>query len=116
MLASFRPRTHFPNPSRVSPPWSTLPPAAANQPAAPPWFRQLNGYHWLVLIVATMAWAFDCLSQQIFNLTRKPAMDELSPAHASDFGALSTSALLVGWATGGIIFGILGDRIGRRRR
>ena len=53
-------------------------------PAAPPanetakaWYRQLNGYEWLVLIVATMAWAFDCLSQQLFNLTRKPAMDDL---------------------------------------
>ena len=28
---------------------------------------------------------------------------------------LSTTALLVGWATGGIIFGILGDRIGRAK-
>ena len=89
----------------------------ANEPASRPWFRQLNGYHWLVLIVATMAWAFDCLSQQIFNLTRKPAMDALtdSPAKADFFGPLSTTALLVGWATGGIIFGILGDRIGRAK-
>ena len=64
-----------------------------------------------------MAWAFDCLSQQIFNLTRKPAMDALtdSPAKADFFGPLSTTALLVGWATGGIIFGILGDRIGRAK-
>ena len=91
-------------------------------PAAPPanetakaWYRQLNGYEWLVLIVATMAWAFDCLSQQLFNLTRKPAMDDLAPAHAGTFSPLSTSALLIGWATGGIIFGILGDRIGRAK-
>ena len=55
-------------------------PAASptNETTAQPWFRQLNSYHWLVLIVATMAWAFDCLSQQIFNLTRKPAMDALT--------------------------------------
>jgi MFS family permease len=81
------------------------------------WFRQLNGYHWLVLVVCTMAWAFDCLSQQIFNLTRKPAMDALtgSQAMADFFGPLSTTALLVGWATGGIIFGVLGDRIGRAK-
>jgi MFS family permease len=85
--------------------------------ACPPWYRQLNGYHWLVLTVATMSWAFDCLSQQIFNLTRKPAMDNLAetPARADFFGPLSTTALLVGWATGGIIFGILGDRIGRAK-
>jgi len=94
-------------------------PAASptNESTAQPWFRQLNGYHWLVLTVSTMAWAFDCLSQQIFNLTRKPAMDALTdaPAKADFFGPLSTTALLVGWATGGIIFGILGDRIGRAK-
>ena len=90
---------------------------SSNDPTARPWYRQLNGYHWLVLTVATMAWAFDCLNQQIFNLTRKPAMDDLtnSPIRADFFSPLSTTALLVGWATGGIIFGILGDRIGRAK-
>src|SRR3974390_3240151 len=90
---------------------------AANETTSRPWFRQLNGYHWLVLTVATMAWAFDCLSQQIFNLTRKPAMDALADSpKMAEFGApLSTTALLVGWATGGIVFGILGDRIGRAK-
>ena len=45
-------------------------------------------------------------------------MDALadSPAQADFCGPLSTTALLVGWATGGIIFGILGDRIGRAKR
>lgn len=57
-------------------------------PPAAPWYRLLNGYHWLVLSVATAAWAFDCLSQQIFNLTRKPAMDALT-----DSAARPTSAL-----------------------
>ena len=85
--------------------------------AARPWYKTLNSYHWLVLIVSTMAWAFDCLSQQIFNLTRKPAMDSLtdSVVSAEVFAPLSTTALLVGWATGGIVFGILGDRIGRAK-
>jgi MFS family permease len=99
--------------SQSAPP-SALP-SAPDQSRA--WYRQLNGYHWLVLVVSTMAWAFDCLSQQIFNLTRKPAMDVLtdSPGKADLFGPLSTSALLVGWATGGIIFGIMGDRMGRAK-
>jgi MFS family permease len=82
------------------------------------WYRQLNGYHWLVLVVCTLAWLFDCLNQQIFNLARKPAMEDLLAVSPGDpavafYGGLGTSALLVGWATGGIIFGILGDRIGR---
>ena len=95
-------------------PAAAAPPTNENTKA---WYRQLNGYHWLVLVVATMAWSFDCLNQQIFNLTRKPAMDALAatPADADYFSPLSTTALLIGWATGGIIFGILGDRIGRAK-
>ena len=84
---------------------------------AQPWYRQLNGYHWLVLIVATMAWSFDCLNQQIFNLARTPAMADLLGVSPDDpqvtyYGNLGTSMLLIGWATGGIIFGMMGDRIG----
>ena len=68
--------------------------------------------------MCTLAWVFDCLNQQIFNLTRKPAMADLLATSPGDpavalYGSLSTSALLIGWATGGIVFGILGDRIGR---
>ena len=91
--------------------------SASDAESSRAWYRRLNGYHWLVLVVSTMAWAFDCLSQQIFNLTRKPAMEDLTTSQASAdfFGPMSTTALLVGWATGGIIFGILGDRIGRAK-
>ena len=32
-----------------------------------PWYRQLNRYHWFVLIVCTLGWMFDCLDQQLFN-------------------------------------------------
>lgn len=83
-----------------------------------PWHRELNGYHWFVLVVCTLGWLFDCLDQQLFNLARKPAVAELiglPPTHPDvDFyGSLATSLLLIGWATGGIIFGIMGDKIGR---
>lgn len=82
-----------------------------------PWYRELNRYHWFVLVVCTLGWLFDCLDQQLFNMARRPAMLELAPAGGSvdTYGAWATSMLLVGWATGGIIFGILGDRIGRAR-
>jgi MFS family permease len=98
-------------------PLAGTPPAAGNLPA---WYRQLNGYHWLVLVVGTLAWAFDCLNQQIFNLSRKPAMEDLMGVSPGDpgatyYGSLGTSALLIGWATGGIIFGIMGDRLGRAK-
>lgn len=83
-----------------------------------PWYRELNGYHWFVLAVCTLGWLFDCLDQQLFNLARLPAVAELLGVSVKDpavgkYAGLSTSLLLIGWASGGIIFGIMGDRIGR---
>jgi MFS family permease len=87
-----------------------------------PWYRELNRYHWFVLIVAALGWLFDTMDQQLFNLARAPAMVELlapSPGVAPDpkvvgqYSGIATAIFLVGWATGGLGFGVLGDRIGR---
>src|SRR3970282_1841230 len=82
--------------------------------------RELSGYHWFVLIVAALGWLFDTMDQQLFNLARTPAVTELLGPSASKtqidaHGAYVTSLFIVGWATGGLFFGILGDRIGRAR-
>src|SRR6266699_3432314 len=87
---------------------------------ASPWWREMNRYHWFVLVVAALGWLFDCLDQQLFNLARNPAITELLGPTASKtqndaYGAYSTSIFIIGWATGGLFFGILGDRIGRAR-
>ncbi|HTU26409.1 MAG TPA: MFS transporter, partial [Pirellulales bacterium] len=88
------------------------------------WYHELTSYHWFVLAVAALGWLFDCLDQHLFNLARRPAMIELlapSPgtapsAEAVDFyGPLATSIFLIGWGTGGLAFGVLGDRIGRAK-
>lgn len=85
-----------------------------------PWYRQLTGYHWFVLSVCTAGWLFDCLDQQLFLLARQPAVAELSrsaetDAAVAEWGGYATSIMLIGWAAGGIIFGIMGDKIGRAR-
>ena len=43
------------------------------------WWTQLNGYHWFVMIVASLAWFFDCLDQRLFSLARIPALTSLMP-------------------------------------
>jgi MFS family permease len=82
-----------------------------------PWWRELNSYHWFVLAVAALGWMFDCLDQQIFNIARGPAMKDLvaDPTKVAAYGGYATSIFLIGWASGGLIFGVLGDRIGRAR-
>ena len=84
------------------------------------WYRELNGYHWFVLSVASMGWMFDTMAQQLFNLARKPAIRELLGGGASNAAvdkqaAWATAIFMVGWAIGGVLFGVLGDRIGRAK-
>jgi MFS family permease len=89
-----------------------------------PWWRLLNRYHWFVLFVAALGWMFDTMDQQLFNIARRPAIRKLlepapgvepdKPTIAS-YSGYATSVFLIGWGTGGILFGILGDLVGRAR-
>src|SRR6266581_8590705 len=58
------------------------------------------------------------MDQRIFALSREPAIRELMGAGAADsaikdWGAWATGTMMIGWATGGIIFGTMSDRLGR---
>jgi MFS family permease len=79
-----------------------------------PWWKLLNKHHWFVLTIATLAWVFDCLDQQLFILAREGAMKALD-RDPKEYGPYATSIFMVGWATGGLIFGALGDRFGRAK-
>ncbi len=87
---------------------------------AGPWYKELNGYHWWVLIVASLGWLFDTMDQRIFVLARGPAMNSLLPAGtpAADvtwYSGVATAVFMAGWALGGFYFGIMGDRWGRAK-
>jgi MFS family permease len=82
-----------------------------------PWWETLTPQHWLVFIVASLAWFFDCLDSQFFNLARDAATDDLlgDKSLATIYAPYTTSVFLLGWAAGGLFFGALGDRLGRAR-
>src|SRR5216683_4051295 len=85
-----------------------------------PWYKALHGYHWWVLIVASLGWMFDTMDQRIFVLARGPAMNALMPAgtpaaEVTFYSTIATSVFMVGWASGGLFFGIMGDRWGRAK-
>jgi MFS family permease len=85
-----------------------------------PWWKELNRHHWFVFAMASLAWLFDCLDQQLFIIARNPAIAALlPPGTPSDvlkqWGGYSTAIFVTGWATGGLIFGAVGDRIGRAK-
>jgi MFS family permease len=97
-------------------------PGPSDAPDTRPWYRGLTRYHWLVLIVAGLGWLFDTMDQQLFNLARKPAVEQLlgvSPGDpatvgkVAEYSGYATMIFMIGWAIGGLGFGILGDKIGR---
>ena len=92
------------------------------RPARRRWWKELTRYQWFVFIVASLGWLFDTMDQQLFNLARQPAMAELigstpgdptAAGRVAEAAGMATTVFIVGWAIGGLIFGILGDRIGR---
>ncbi len=85
--------------------------------ASTAWWKNLTRYHWFVFVMAALAWLFDCLDQQIFILFRVDALKTLLPpgVDAKTYGGYATSIFIAGWATGGLIFGSVGDRIGRAK-
>jgi predicted MFS family arabinose efflux permease len=76
-------------------------------------------YHWLVVIIASCGWLFDCMDQRLFVLARESALQELlrdDPSRlpaARTYSGYATTSMILGWATGGIIFGMMSDKLGR---
>lgn len=85
---------------------------------------RLNRYQWLVLLAAWLGWGFDVFDALLFNYVAPNCVPVLlglqigSPEAKSAtlyWTGILTAMLLVGWAIGGVLFGLLCDRIGRVR-
>src|SRR3954468_16187373 len=78
---------------------------------------------WLALTAALLGWLFDGFEMGLFPLVGRTALGDLIPrldaaAHEQAvvfWNSLVTAAFLIGAATGGVLFGWLGDRLGRVR-
>jgi MFS family permease len=77
-----------------------------------------------VLFVAWLGWVFDSMDSTIYTLVLHPALNELlrSPGGGAVsqeaigwYGGLILSIFLIGWALGGVVFGLVADRFGRTR-
>ncbi len=88
------------------------------------WYAGVTSYQWLVLFVAWLGWVFDAMDATIYAIVLHPALHDLldsssgTAASAEDigwYGGIIFSIFLIGWAIGGIAFGILADRFGRTR-
>src|SRR5262245_26799516 len=74
---------------------------------------------WMALAAALLGWMFDGAEMGIFSMIGRQAVRDL--LHTTDesvvglWFSIITAGFLVGAATGGVLFGWLGDRIGRVR-
>jgi len=83
-----------------------------------PWYQGITGYQWLVLTIASLGWIFDVFEGQIFVASMNEAMPGLLGAVAGDeavlkWNALAFASFLLGGAFGGVLFGVISDKIGR---
>jgi MFS family permease len=83
------------------------------------WYDGVSRYQWLVLAIASAGWAFDTFEGQIFNLTRNQLLADILNVSSSDpaikqYGDRFLGIFLVGGTVGGLLFGSLADRFGRR--
>jgi len=84
------------------------------------WYEGVTPYMWLVLLIASLGWIFDIFEGQIFVASMKEAMPSLLPKGTLEgtvdfYNNIALSAFLVGGALGGVLFGMLSDKIGRTR-
>ncbi|MDF2824594.1 MAG: transporter [Mycobacterium sp.] len=87
------------------------------------WRTEITRVQWLVLAGTTLGWGLDGFAGSLYVLVLGPAMTELLPNSGIDvsgasigfYGGLTVMFFLLGWATGGILFGILADYFGRTR-
>ena len=87
--------------------------------ATEPWYRNLNREQWRVLIAANIAWLFDGFEIYALFLTVGFAVHQLLAANGGGevprYAGYVLAATVFGWATGGVIGGIIADYIGRKR-
>jgi MFS family permease len=96
--------------------------SATGEPAVTPRLAKADripSTAWLALISAGLAWMFDAMDLQIFTLVLFPAVSSLigstDAGHVAATGGLILTCKIFAWGIGGIVFGVVADRIGRAK-
>jgi predicted MFS family arabinose efflux permease len=103
-----------PLPTRDDPTPATAPPRQANS------LRDMTAAQWKAGIAAWLGWLFDGLDMHLYTLVAITFVAELLDTERTDpdvgfYSSWIQAAFLIGWALGGGVFGVIGDRLGRTR-
>jgi MFS family permease len=84
-----------------------------------PWYRSLSREQWRVLIASNLGWLFDGFEFFALFVTVGFALHQLlEPAQYAAiprYAGYILATTVFGWATGGVIGGVISDYIGRKR-
>jgi MFS family permease len=84
-----------------------------------PWYRTLSRAQWKVLIASNLGWTFDGFEIFALFLTvgfaLRQLLDVAEHAAIPQYAGYILACTVFGWATGGVIGGIIADYIGRKR-
>jgi MFS family permease len=85
---------------------------------------KLSRYQWTVFFAAWLGWGFDIFDGLLFNFVAPNAIPTLlgleiggaaAKAALPHWTGILNALLLLGWAAGGVLFGPISDRYGRKR-
>lgn len=78
-----------------------------------PWYSSITRAQWKTLAAAQFGWALDAMDVMLYAFALTAIRDEFHLSSAAA-GAMASATLLAS-AFGGVLFGVLADRIGRAR-
>lgn len=83
------------------------------------WYVGITPYQWRVLVCAWLGWCLDIMDAYLYAIILFPAMSDLLGTAESSiigwYGGIILSIFMIGWALGGILFGMIADRYGRAK-
>lgn len=81
----------------------------------------MSRYQWLVLVVAWLGWVFDIMDTALFQMVKVPMLTDLLGGkaaydlHGKVIEGQIQMVFILGWAIGGVLFGVLADKWGRTK-
>ncbi|HET9596212.1 MAG TPA: MFS transporter [Anaeromyxobacteraceae bacterium] len=86
---------------------------AAPSAVALPWYKEINSKQWYALLAGQMGWALDAFDVMLYAFCLTTIMKEWG--HAPAAAGFMVTVTLFASSFGGILFGAIADRIGRKK-
>ncbi|SRR5579871_72816 len=80
--------------------------------------EKITGYHWVLFVICFLSIAFGGIVSTLMSIYLPDVMKELkqnNPEDINNISAYVNAAFVFGWAVGGFVWGVIGDKTGRKK-